>query len=141
MSEQNALQLDTLLDGIQLEDTFSLSRDKSAKADGDTIKLHATWDFSSLTIAEALAKAKSQVRIAFQNANRKNFDNFNDGEHIGVINVVVAGGKVAVDSGKVVANKFAGADLDGKVALLQEITGMNLEDATAAVELQIANQS
>ena len=132
------LELSTKLDGITLKDTFSLKRDKHST---ESKTLHVEYDFSELSIADVLHKAKSQVRIAWQNANRPNFDGYDDGEDLGLIAVKLAGGKMAVDSGKVVANKFAGADFDGKVAVLMEITGMNLEDATAAVELQIANAS
>lgn len=131
------LQLDTKLEGIQLEDKFSLSRDKDSRE--GAIKLQATFDFSDLTIADVLAKAKSQVRIAWQNANRDNFDNFNDGEHLGVISVILAGGKMAVDSGKVVANKFASADFDGKVAVLMEITGMDEDQASDVIKSQAAD--
>ncbi len=135
----NQLSLDTKLEGIQLEDKFTLSRDKDSKADGK--KLFATWDFSDLTIANILYKAKSQVRIAWQNGNRDNFDNFNDGEHLGVIKVLLAGGKMAVDSEKVVANRFAAGDFDARVAILMEVTGLEKTAARQIVQDQLETEA
>ncbi len=118
------LDLQMKLEGIILADSFSISKDAEAKANGETIKLLVDWDFSAITIEQGLAKAKSQVRIAWQNANRTNFDSYEDQQHLGTIAVAIAGNKMAVDVEKAAAGKYAAGSLMDKVKLISNVMGL-----------------
>lgn len=135
------LDLQQLLTGIIINHSFGLSADKDAKEDKQSITLNADFDFSGITIAEGLQKAVGQATIAWQQANRPSFDNFTDGQKLGTIEVGAAGRKAPVDSEKVVANRYAAADFDERVAQLVRITGMDELNAKAIVSQQEANQN
>ena len=135
--DNNTVQMDTLLDGIIVHDTFSLSRDADEKAQKLGITLHVDFDFSAVTVEEAVnGMAKTKCRIALQNAIRDDYDGFTDGQQLGVIPVTAAGRKVAVDAEVVVANRFASADRDGKIEQLIAITGLDYDKAAFIVDEQ-----
>lgn len=133
----NTIQMDTLLTDIIVHDTFSLARDADEKAQKLGITLHADFDFSAVTVEEAVnGMAKTKCRIAIQNAIRGDFDGFVDGQQLGIIPVSAAGRKVAVDAEVVVANRFASADRDGKIEQLMTITGLDHDKAAFIVDEQ-----
>ena len=116
------MKLSDLLTGVVINKSFLLSRNAKAKAAKDGITLHAELDFSLVTVEAAVDKAASQAIIAFQNGNRKNYDSFENGQHL-EIPVTSAGRQIVVDPMVAMRARYANADTDGeRQAILDEIT-------------------
>ena len=87
------VDLSQKLEGVVIDEVCTLRPNDEVNAPRKSVTLH--FDFSACTIAEALERAVSPVRIGFQNANRKNFEEL-DAEY--TIQVSPLGKRITIDS-------------------------------------------
>lgn len=112
------IDLSTKLVGVELHVPCSLKPEAGSK---EQKELTLVMKFDNMTIADAVARAASPVKINFQNANRKNFDELqNGGEY--VIEVSAKGerviGLVTPDS---MLSAFGKMSKDNQAKVLEKI--------------------
>lgn len=124
--KMNTLNLDTKLDGISIPHSFNLSRDEEAKHDGVHIRIHGTFVFDGVTMNEALQGTVATARIAWQGANRPEYDKLEDGQKVTIL--VKTAGRKQVDHTAAVQADFAGATIERQRKILAKVMNVTPDE-------------